>query len=149
LTSICQLPSAALLRKTRADLYWARIGEQWGDWNEIQFTSLRFALAVAGFGLGMVVIGEPVFALVGAVVGFQYPAMRMGGVARKMRRQFIAQLPEYVQLVSAQMSAPGLQPGRAHLSLPGCMHSTTCCWPGFMPGESRRRSTIGLVYGWG
>jgi len=96
---------AGFLRKTRADLYWAQMGEQWSDWNEIQFTSLRFSLAVAGFGLGMVVIGEPVFAIVGAIVGFQYPAMRMGGMARKMRRQFIAQLPEYVQLVSAQMSA--------------------------------------------
>ena len=29
----------------------------------------------------------------------------MGGVARRYRRQFIAQLPEFVQLVSAQMSA--------------------------------------------
>jgi len=96
---------AGFLRKTRADLYWAQMGEQWVDWNEIQFTSLRFALAAAGFGLGMVAIGEPVFALVGAVVGFQFPAMRMGGVARRTRRQFIAQLPEYVQLVSAQMSA--------------------------------------------
>lgn len=96
---------AGFLRKTRADLYWAQVGDQWGDWNEIQFTSLRFALAVAGLGLGMVAVGEPVFALVGAVVGFQFPAMHMGGVARRTRRQFIAQLPEYVQLVSAQMSA--------------------------------------------
>ena len=31
--------------------------------------------------------------------------MAMGGIARRYRRQFIAQLPEYVQLVSAQMSA--------------------------------------------
>jgi Flp pilus assembly protein TadB len=29
----------------------------------------------------------------------------MGGVARRYRRQFISQLPEFVQLVSAQMSA--------------------------------------------
>lgn len=93
------------LRKTRADLYWAHIGERWNDWNEVQFTSLRVALAVAGFGFGMVATAEPVFALVGGLVGFQYPAMSMGGVARRYRRQFIAQLPEYVQLVSAQMSA--------------------------------------------
>jgi Flp pilus assembly protein TadB len=96
---------AGFLRKTRADLYWAHIGGGWTDWNEVQFTSLRVALAVAGFGLGMVATSEPVFALVGGLVGFQYPAMTMGGVARRFRRQFIAQLPEYVQLVSAQMSA--------------------------------------------
>jgi len=105
---------AGLLRQTRADLYWAHIGDRWNDWNDVQFTSLRVALAVAGFGLGMVATAEPVFALVGGLVGFQYPAMStlapaasagVGGVARRYRRQFIAQLPEYVQLVSAQMSA--------------------------------------------
>jgi hypothetical protein len=89
---------AEFLRKTRADLYWAHMGGRWTDWNEVQFTSLRLALAVAGFGLAM-------FAVVGGLVGFQYPAMSMGGIARRFRRGFIAQLPEYVQLVSAQMSA--------------------------------------------
>lgn len=96
---------AGFLRKTRADLYWAHVGDSWNEWNEVQFTSLRVALAVAGFGAAMVITGQPVFALVGGLVGFQYPAVSMGGVARRYRRQFIAQLPEYVQLVSAQMSA--------------------------------------------
>ena len=96
---------AGFLRKTRADLYWAHVGDSWNEWNEVQFTSLRVALAVAGFGAAMVITGQPMFALVGGLVGFQYPAVSMGGVARRYRRQFIAQLPEYVQLVSAQMSA--------------------------------------------
>lgn len=96
---------AGMIRQTQGDLYWAHIGERWNDWNAIQFTSLRVALAVAGFGLGMVTTAEPVMALVSALVAFQFPAMNMGGVARRYRRQFIAQLPEYVQLVSAQMSA--------------------------------------------
>lgn len=94
-----------LLRQTQADLYWAQMGDQWQDWNAVQFTSLRVTLAVAGFGMGMVATGEPVFALIGGLVGFQAPAMMMGGVARRYRRLFISQLPEYVQLVSAQMSA--------------------------------------------
>lgn len=96
---------AGFLRKTRADLYWAHVGDSWIEWNEVQFTSLRVALAVVGFGVAMVITGQPVFALVGGLVGYQYPAVSMGGVARRYRRQFIAQLPEYVQLVSAQMSA--------------------------------------------
>lgn len=96
---------AGLLRKTRADLYWAQLGGAWSDWNEVQFTSLRIALTVAGFGLGMVSTGEWVFAVIGGLVGFQAPSMMMGGVARRYRRQFVAQLPEFVQLVSAQMSA--------------------------------------------
>jgi Flp pilus assembly protein TadB len=93
------------LRKTSADLYWAHIAGSWNEWNEVQFTSLRVALAVAGFGLGMVSTAEPVFSLVGGLVGFQYPAMSMAGAARRVRRQFVTQLPEFVQLVSAQMSA--------------------------------------------
>ena len=96
---------AGFLRKTHADLYWAHMGERWKDWNEVQFTSLRLALAVAGFCLAMLATAEPVLALVGGLIGFQYPAMSVGGVARRYRRAFIAQLPEYVQLVSAQMSA--------------------------------------------
>lgn len=96
---------AGLLRKTRAELYWAHTGGRWLDWNEVQLTSLRIALAAAGFGLGMVATAEPVFALGGGLVGFQYPAMAVSGVARRTRRQFTAQLPEFVQLVSAQMSA--------------------------------------------
>ena len=96
---------AGFLRKTHADLYWAHMGERWQDWNEVQFTSFRVALAVAGFGLAMLVTVEPVLALVGGLIGFQYPVLSMAGAARRYRRAFIAQLPEYVQLVSAQMSA--------------------------------------------
>jgi Flp pilus assembly protein TadB len=94
-----------LLRKSKAELYWAQMGGKWMDWNAVQFASLRLTLIVAGFGFGMVATGEFIFSLVGGIVGFQFPAMFMGGVARRTRRQFVAQLPEFVQLVSAQMSA--------------------------------------------
>jgi Flp pilus assembly protein TadB len=96
---------AGLIRKARADLYWAQMVEKWPDWNEVQFTSLRLAAAIAGFVCGTVVFAEPILAFAIGLMGFQYPAMALGGVARRTRRQFIAQLPEYVQLVSAQMSA--------------------------------------------
>ena len=96
---------AGLLRKTRADLYWAQMGGRWKGWNDVQFTSLRIALAVAGLGLATIATGEIFFAFSGALVGFQYPAMSLGGAGRRSRRQFVAQLPEFVQLVSAQMSA--------------------------------------------
>ena len=96
---------AGFLRRTRSDLYWAQLGEQWADWNEVQFTSLRLALAAIGSSLGVLATGEPVLGLVGGLIGFQYPSMNMAGKARRIRRQFIAQLPEFIQLVSAQMSA--------------------------------------------
>lgn len=96
---------AGFVRKARADLYWAQLAGKWMDWNEVQFISLRVAAAIGGAIMGTVVFGEPVLTLVVALIGFQYPAMAMGGIARRTRRQFTAQLPEYVQLVSAQMSA--------------------------------------------
>jgi Flp pilus assembly protein TadB len=96
---------AGFVRKARADLYWAQLAGKWMDWNEVQFISLRVAAAIGGAIVGTVVFGEPVLTLVVALIGFQYPAMAMGGIARRTRRQFTAQLPEYVQLVSAQMSA--------------------------------------------
>ena len=96
---------AGFIRKVRADLYWAQVADKWADWNEVQFVSLRVASGLAGFVIGTVVFGEPILALVVGLIGFQYPAMAMGGIARRTRRQFTAQLPEYVQLVSAQMSA--------------------------------------------
>src|SRR3972149_9622985 len=94
------------LRKTRADLYWAHMGERGTDWNEVQFTSLRVALAVAGFGLAMLATAEPVLALVGGLIGFQYPVLSMAGAARRYRRAFISQLPPYAQVGSARISAP-------------------------------------------
>jgi Flp pilus assembly protein TadB len=66
---------------------------------------LRLAAGIAGFVAGSVVFAEPTLAIAVALLGFQYPVIAMGGVARRTRRQFVAQLPEYVQLVSAQMSA--------------------------------------------
>jgi Flp pilus assembly protein TadB len=96
---------AGFIRKVRADLYWAQVADKWADWNEVQFVSLRVASGLAGSVIGTVVFGEPILALVVGLMGFQYPAMAMGGIARRTRRQFTAQLPEYVQLVSAQMSA--------------------------------------------
>ena len=96
---------AGFVRKARAALYWAQMAGKWMDWNEVQFISLRLAAAIGGAIVGTVVFGEPVLTFVVALIGFQYPAMAMGGIARRTRRQFTAQLPEYVQLVSAQMSA--------------------------------------------
>ena len=71
----------------------------------MQFTSLRITLGLAGFGVAMAATALPLLGLVGGLIGFQYPALSMAGTARRTRRQFNAQLPEYVQLVSAQMSA--------------------------------------------
>ena len=99
-----RMPSR-LLRKTQADLYWAQMGDKWLDWDTAQFTVLRLALAVGGVIAGLVVFGELLLAGGVGFLGWQFPAMSVGGTARRTRRRFQAQLPEYIQLVAAQMAA--------------------------------------------
>ncbi len=95
----------ALLRKTQANLYWAQAVGKWQDWNAIQFTALQLAAAVGGFLLGMFATKDPMMSLVAGYIGWMYPGMNVNGVARRTRRLFVSQLPEFVQLVSAQMAA--------------------------------------------
>ncbi len=95
----------ALLRKAQANLYWAQIAGKWHDWNAAQFTALQLATAVGGFLLGMFAFQRVMMSLVAGYIGWVYPGMSANGVARRTRRLFISQLPEFVQLVSAQMAA--------------------------------------------
>jgi len=93
------------LQKAKADLYWAHLVGKWTGWNDVQFLSLRFAAGVGGFVIGSLVFNALPVALIAGFIAFQYPAMSLNGVARRTRRRFQAQLPEFIQLVSAQMSA--------------------------------------------
>jgi len=95
----------ALLRRTKSDLYFAQLGGKWQGWDEIQLTTLRVVLACAALILGLLVYDNlPLSALAG-LMGWLVPAILMGGVARRVRRRFQAQLPEFIQLVAAQMAA--------------------------------------------
>lgn len=93
------------LQKAKADLYWAHLVGKWICWNDVQFLSLRLAAGVGGFVIGSLVFNALPVALVTGFIAFQFPTMSLNGVARRTRRQFQAQLPEFIQLVSAQMSA--------------------------------------------
>lgn len=95
----------AFLHKSAADLYWAQMSEKWIGWNAVQFVALRLVAGLAGFVIGMLMTQELIVSIVLAYVGWSYPAMSVNGVARKTRRTFVSQLPEFIQLVSAQMSA--------------------------------------------
>jgi Flp pilus assembly protein TadB len=104
-TPVARRMPSRLLRKAQADLYWAQMDNKWQGWDTAQFTVLRLALTVGGVIVGLVVFGELLLALVVGFLGWQFPAMSAGGTARRMRRRFQAQLPEYIQLVAAQMAA--------------------------------------------
>ena len=95
----------ALLRKIQADLYWAQALGRWVDWNAVQFVALQVASALGGLLLGMFLTQDPLMTLVAGYIGWSYPGMSVNGVARRTRRLFVSQLPEFVQLVSAQMAA--------------------------------------------
>lgn len=96
---------AELLRRARTDLYFAQLVGKWGGWEEVQFVSLRLALAAGAFLFGLLLYDSLLPSAIAALVGWQVPATLLGGVARRVRRRFQAQLPEFIQLSAAQMAA--------------------------------------------
>lgn len=95
----------SILRHAKADLYFAQLVGKWEGWDEVQFTSLRIVLCLGAFVLGLLVYDNLIPSLLAAIVGWQVPAMMVGGIARRVRRRFQSELPEFIQLVAAQMAA--------------------------------------------
>ena len=95
----------SILRRTKADLYFAQLVGKWQGWDEVQFTSLRVALALGALIFGLLIYDDLVPSAIASLLGWQVPVVLLGGVARRVRRRFQAQLPEFIQLVSAQMAA--------------------------------------------
>jgi Flp pilus assembly protein TadB len=96
---------ASILRRAKADLYFAQLVGKWEGWDEVQFTSLRIALSLGAFVFGLLVYDNMVPSLLAALLGWQIPVVLLGSVARRVRRRFQSQLPEFIQLVAAQMAA--------------------------------------------
>jgi len=95
----------SILRRTKADLYFAQLAGKWHGWDEAQFTSLRVALALGALVFGLLIYDDLIPSVIASLLGWQVPVVLLGGVARRVRRRFQAQLPEFIQLVSAQMAA--------------------------------------------
>jgi len=104
-TPVGRYTPAAFLQKTQADLYWAQMGDRWQGWSAALFVALRLTTGMITCVIGLIVFETPLIAAVCAFFGWQFPQMNMGGAARKVRRAFQAQLPEFIQLVAAQMAA--------------------------------------------
>jgi len=94
-----------LLKKIKFDLYWGQMDGKYVGWTPIQFLTLQLFLAVCGLIVGSVVFGNVIFTAVIALMGWQYPMLGLSGSAKKLRSQFQGQLPEYIQMISAQMAA--------------------------------------------
>lgn len=95
----------SIMRKAKADLYFAQLVGKWEGWDAVQLTSLRLAAAVGAMILGLVVYDNLLPSAIAAVVAWQTPGMLLGNASRRVRRRFQAQLPEFIQLVAAQMAA--------------------------------------------
>jgi pilus assembly protein TadC len=57
------------------------------------------------FILGILVYENLLLSLAAGLLGWQVPSILLSGVARRTRRCFQAQLPEFIKLVAAQMAA--------------------------------------------
>jgi Flp pilus assembly protein TadB len=52
-----------------------------------------------------VLYGDLVFTAIATLLAWNLPGILVGGPARRARRNFMSQLPEFIQLVAAQMAA--------------------------------------------
>jgi hypothetical protein len=95
----------AMLRKIHADLYWAQMGGKWQGWTPVQFIALQIAAVTATVVIGMGLYRDMVFSAIAALLAWNLPGILVGGGARRARRNFMSQLPEFIQLVAAQMAA--------------------------------------------
>ena len=95
----------AMLRKAEFDLYWAGQGGGWQGWSALQWLTLQVFAALIGLLVGLLLLRSPLMAVAAAWVGGQVAARPVRSSARKVRRQFLSQLPEYIQLTTAQMAA--------------------------------------------
>ena len=95
----------ALLRKIYANLYWAQMDGKWLDWTPVQFVALQIATVTAAVVLGMGLYGDLGFTVIAALLAYNLPGILMNGAARRARRNFMSQLPEFIQLGAAQMAA--------------------------------------------
>ncbi len=96
---------SSFLRRAKADLYFAQLEGKWNGWNGVQLTSLRLAAGLGCFVLGLLVYDNLLPAGLAGLLGWVAPGMLVAGTARRVRRRFQAQLPEYIQLVAAQIAA--------------------------------------------
>jgi Flp pilus assembly protein TadB len=103
---IAKFAPPGLLRKLAANLYWAQMGGQWLGWNAVQYVGLQIAAVVGALVGGSILTkGDPVFTALAALLAFNFPGISLNGAARRTRRHLLSQLPEFIQLVSAQMAA--------------------------------------------
>jgi len=94
-----------LLRKTTSNLYWSQFNGKWSNWTAIQLTTARIVCSLIGFIIGGLFFETVVLALVSSLVAFQLPVTSLNTDARKTRRRFQRELPEFIQLFAAQMAA--------------------------------------------
>jgi Flp pilus assembly protein TadB len=96
----------SMLRKISANLYWAQMGGKWIGWNAVQYIGLQIAAVTAALVGGSILTrGDVVFTGIAALLAFNFPGISLNGAARRTRRNLLSQLPEFIQLVSAQMAA--------------------------------------------
>ncbi len=97
---------AKWLLDARRQLYWAQRAGQWQNWTEADVWALRLTLALGGFLVGLLLQNRGL-TIGGAAFGLLYPGMKLSGVAEKVQRRFLRELPEATQNLSL-MVATGL-----------------------------------------
>jgi pilus assembly protein TadC len=93
------------LTKAAQDLYWAQLAGQYLDWDATTYWCLRIGLALAGLAFGMLFLQNAVLSLALAGMAFMAPSVRLGSLAKRMRKQFLRELPEMVELLRLEVAS--------------------------------------------
>ena len=91
-----------LLARMHGDLYWAQMAGEWRSWTAAQLLTLRIMAGVVGGIAGLIVFQSFLLGAVAAFIAWEAPGMLVSRIARRQRRRFQAEFPEYVQLLAAQ-----------------------------------------------
>ena len=139
----------SILRRTKADLYFAQLVGKWHGWDEVQFTSLRVALAVGALVFGLLIYDDLVPSVIASLLGWQVPVVLLGGVARRVRRRFatvvdVASIDDHLfdslatSIASPAPPGSGTNEPRRDLALSA---------PGFNPGNGcTERTSLGEAW---
>lgn len=88
-----KLPPAMSLNVERY-LYWAQFEGKWVGWTAVEFWGLRLAVALIGFAVGMLALGDWMLAGIAAAIGYAWIGSRLSKPAEKAIQEIERGLPE-------------------------------------------------------
>lgn len=94
-----------LVKRIARQLYWAQLGGKWLAWSVPELVALHSVLLVAGLVFSFLVAGDLFTTLLLAMLFvFLFNRIYLDTTARRIQRQMMSELPEFVTLLGAEVA---------------------------------------------